>query len=99
MNEIKIKERVWSLDIWLRGLFTFLFMLVFGILYWMILGIMLFQFGSRLLTGDINQRLLDLSESLTLYTFQVVEYLTFNSEDKPFPFSSFPKPHHRPPID
>jgi hypothetical protein len=99
MNEIKIKERALSLDVWLRGLFTFLFILIFGTLYWITLGIAFFQFGSQLIVGEVNQRLLDFSESLTIYTFQVSEYLTFNTEEKPFPFSSWPKPHHKPPID
>lgn len=99
MNEVKIKERALSLDMWLRGLFTFLFILIFGTLYWIMLGIAFFQFGSQLIVGELNQRLLDFSESLTIYTYQVSEYLTFNTEEKPFPFNSWPKPHHKPPLD
>jgi len=63
------------------------------------LGVTLFQFGFHIIFGEINQRLLDFSEILTLYTYQVIEYITFNTDEKPFPFNNLPKPHHKPPID
>lgn len=97
MNDLK--ERALSLDIWLRGLFTFLFIFIFGTIYWIILGISLFQFGSWLAFGEINERLQDFSDSLSLYVYQITQYVTFSSEEKPFPFSNFPKSHHRPPIE
>ncbi|MEY3219522.1 MAG: hypothetical protein RIT27_879 [Pseudomonadota bacterium] len=97
MNDLK--ERALSLDIWLRGLLTLLFIFVFGITYWIILGVAFFQFGAWLITGETNERLQDFSESLTTYIYQITQYLTFNSEEKPFPFSRLPTIHHKSPFE
>lgn len=43
-----------------------------------------------LLTGADNRNLRELGASLTLYVRQVLDYLTYNSEFKPFPFAPFP---------
>jgi hypothetical protein len=39
-----------------------------------------------LFTGEINRELQQTGQSLASYIYQIVRYLTFNSEKKPFPF-------------
>jgi apolipoprotein N-acyltransferase len=41
-----------------------------------------------LFTGQPNPRLKDLGLSLARYVYQIVEYLTFNTEVRPFPFDA-----------
>jgi hypothetical protein len=41
-----------------------------------------------LFTGEPNPRLKDLGLSLARYVYQIVEYLTFNTEVRPFPFDA-----------
>jgi hypothetical protein len=41
-----------------------------------------------LFTGQKNQPLLGLGQSLATYTYQIVLYLTFASEVRPFPFDA-----------
>jgi hypothetical protein len=48
--------------------------------------VVLLQFLHVLFTGETNPRLKDLGLSLARYVYQVVEYLTFNTEVRPFPF-------------
>lgn len=78
---------------WLRGIFMLIF---FAIAYYFIIlliaAIALFQFGSVLLTGKLNVWLLDFGRSLSTYSQQIVSFLTYNSEQKPFPFGEWPRP-------
>jgi hypothetical protein len=46
------------------------------------------KFFHVLFTGETNPRLLELGRSLATYTYQIVEYLTFNTEVRPFPFDA-----------
>ncbi len=60
-------------------------------LAWMILTLLIIAqalFG--LLTGTDNRNLRELGSGLTQYVRQVLEFLTYNSEFKPFPFAPFP---------
>lgn len=43
-----------------------------------------------LLTGADNRNLRDLGAALSQYVRQVLDFLTYNSEFKPFPFTPFP---------
>jgi hypothetical protein len=52
--------------------------------------IAVFQLISLLLTGQINQNLLPFGQGLSTFLYQVLRFLTFNTEEKPFPFSEWP---------
>jgi hypothetical protein len=70
-------------------------MLLFFVILWfarfVILAAVLFQFVSMLVSGKINERLLELGESLGLYSYQIIRFLTYNTEEKPFPFAEWPE--------
>lgn len=44
----------------------------------------------KLITTELNGQLLDFSDSLTKYVSQILLYITFKSEERPFPFSPWP---------
>ncbi len=78
-------------SVWIR----ILFMLAFGVLLYFILApvifvIMLAQALFVLLTGESNDNLRQFSSSLSKYIFETLNFLTYNSDEKPFPFSDFP---------
>ena len=58
---------------------------------WLIGAIIAIQFLFNLLTGRPNKQLLTFSDSLGQYIHQLISYLTYLSEDKPFPFGAWPK--------
>ncbi len=59
-------------------------------------AIVLLQFLHVLFTGKPNERLKDVGLSLAQYVYQVVEYLTFNTEVRPFPFDAeWPAPRRQ----
>jgi hypothetical protein len=44
-----------------------------------------------LFSGETNAQLLILGQGLATYSYQIVLYLTFNSEERPFPFIDWPQ--------
>lgn len=86
-----VKENVKNPDVWLRGLFI----LVFGvILYFTVILVWLvvvFQFITKLLTGELNRQVADFNGGLLRYISLMLGYVTFQSDDKPFPFSPWPE--------
>ena len=49
--------------------------------------VMLIQFILRAATGHTNKNLLAFGHQLGQYLFAIVQFQTFNSEEKTFPFS------------
>ena len=82
----EIKERLQRNETWQRGLYMLFF----------IIAIILFQFITIILTGSTNEQLLKFGQNLSTYLYQITQFLTFNSEEHPFPFSKWPSgtPHH-----
>lgn len=86
----EIKQRLQTKEIWQRGLFIFFFIFVYGFSNSVIVGVTFFQFATLIVTGKTNEFLLGFSQSLSVYIHQIINFLTFNSEQPPFPFSSWP---------
>jgi len=88
----RFKENLTSPNTWARGLFMLLFAIVvyFLVCYYIIWIIILFQFGSVLITGKVNERIFPIGQSLSIYISQMLHYLTFTSDERPFPFSDWP---------
>lgn len=88
-DELKahLKER----KTWLRGLYMLLFVIFYSIAEIVITAIVLFQFIMALFTGRTNERLLKLGQSLSTYVYQILQFLTFNSDYHPYPFGAWPK--------
>ncbi len=72
---------------WKRLLYMFLFAVLFNVSEFVIYVIMMIQFVLRLTTGEMNNELLSLSKNIARYASQLVEYLTFITDEKPYPFS------------
>lgn len=90
IDEQAIKENVKDRDTWLR----FVYLVVFGFAFY--LSIMLtfatsiFQFLAKLFSGNSFAGLSEFGLNLATYQAQVTRYLTFASDEKPFPFAQFP---------
>lgn len=86
-----IKENAKNIDVWTRGLFIVIYAVIFYFLFALIWLVVIFQFLMKLITSELNEQLLDFSDSLTKYVGQILLYITFKSEERPFPFSPWPK--------
>lgn len=76
---------------WLRLLFMLLFFVIlFYVMKLVVTVIVVVQFLFRLVSGQTNDRLLAFSDSLSRYGHEVLEYVTYVSDRRPFPFSDWP---------
>ena len=74
----------------MRGVFMVLFLIAYNIVEFLILLAALFQFVAVLFTGRVNETVLRLGNNLSLFALETFQYLTFNSNLRPFPFSPWP---------
>jgi len=77
---------------WIR----IVFMLAFAVVLYLIIApvvfvLMIAQALFSVITGSSNENLRFLGAALARYVLQILEFITYNSENKPFPFSDFPK--------
>lgn len=67
-------------------LFVFLYQLAEIVSF----SIVLLQFILVLVTGNKNKALLTLSKNLAVYIHQIIDFLSFNSTQQPYPFTHWP---------
>lgn len=70
----------------MRLLFMVIVMFLYSISRIVVAAVVAMQFVWKLFTGETNDNLLELGRSLATYTEQILLYLTFNTEDRPYPF-------------
>lgn len=85
------KENLTNINTWLRVAFIILFGIVFYIAFgWLIWLLVLFQVVTKLITGGVNPQLLELSPRVTDYANDILRYVTFQSDQKPWPLDKSP---------
>ena len=90
MEETVKKENVKTKETWIRGVYILIFVFAYSVAEIVMGAVVLLQFLSVLFTSEKNEKLLLLGQDVSYYIYQVMRYLTFNSDDKPFPFSDWP---------
>ena len=88
--EDSTRERLIRGDIWVRALFMVLFAIAFGLTRVIIVFVVIFQFLAVLITGRANEPLLQFGKNLSVFILEILEFQTFNTELRPFPFSPWP---------
>lgn len=92
MEDKTLREHFTSGETWTRGLFMVLFAILYSIAEIVVGAVAVFQFVATLLTGRSNDRLVHLGEDLSSYIYHCLRFLTYASDDRPYPFSSWPSP-------
>lgn len=90
-SAMDIKENAKNVDVWTRGLFIVIYAVIFYFLFALIWLVVIFQFLMKLITNELNEQLLSFCDSLIKYVSQILLYITFKSEERPFPFSPWPQ--------
>lgn len=75
---------------WIRGLFMVLMALVYQLSGTLLFIVAILQFAFALMNEAPNARLLAFGRSLGRYLQQIASFLTFVSEEMPFPFNDWP---------
>ena len=87
----ELKQNIKERKTWLRGLYMLMFLVFYSVAKVIIFAVIAFQFILTLLTGKTNERLVKLGQSLSTYLYQILIFLTFNSNEHPYPFGAWPK--------
>lgn len=85
-----LKENIKQQSTWMRGFNIVLFTIIYSVTEIVIALVVVFQFLTVLLTRETNAKLLDLGANLSAYVYQILSYVTFNTDERPFPFADFP---------
>lgn len=74
----------------LRLVFMVLFAVIYRVLDIILILIAVVQYLFHVFTDKDNETLRQLGDGVSCYYFQIFRYLTYNTEEKPFPFSDWP---------
>ncbi len=91
-----VKENIKSQSTWKRGLYMLLYAVFYTIAEIVLAAVVIFQFLLKLFTGETNERLCKLGQSISTYAYQILVFLSFNSEYHPYPFGAWPTGEPRP---
>ena len=86
-----VKQNLKRQSTWMRGLYMLIYAVFYAIADILLFAVIVFQFLLKLFTGETNQRLLKLGQGLCTYIYQVLQFLSFNSDYQPYPFGAWPK--------
>ena len=90
MDNAQLKSNLSASKHWLRLVFMLLFAAVLqlaSLVMWILVAV---QFLFSLITGEDNQHLRRFGHALSTYIYDVLKFLCYSSEEKPFPFADWP---------
>lgn len=91
MEKEQLKQNLKNTSMWLRIFFMILFTVFYAAAISVFWVVVVFQVLHGLIAGHPNDRVVSFSSALTAYLYQVLNYLTVQTEQKPFPFDEWPE--------
>jgi hypothetical protein len=86
----KTKATLTNLETWKRGLFMIVFCIISGLAKLIVMLVAVFQFITLLFKGQVNETVIPFGQNLSTYLYQITLFLTFKTDEMPFPFLDFP---------
>ena len=80
-----IEENIKSKATWTRFLFMAICYMLAGIASFVGTFVVVLGFLWLLFTGEVNRQIQQVGQSIAAYVYEIVRYLTFNSDERPFP--------------
>ena len=90
MNNAQLKQNLTSTDHWVRLLFMVLFVILLEVAGVVMLATIVLQFLFAIVSGGPNENLRQMGNQIASYIYQTLQFLIYNTEEKPFPFSEWP---------
>ncbi|WP_083555555.1 DUF4389 domain-containing protein [Hyphomicrobium sp. NDB2Meth4] len=84
------KSSFGDIAVWMRGLYMLLLALAFGIAQTLLCVTAIAQFLWLLFSGEPNRQLVKFGSSLAKWVADTAKFLTFVSDEKPFPWAAWP---------
>lgn len=91
MDREQLKSELKAGNKWLRLVWMILFVIILHLAGLVLLLATVVQFLLHLFTGSSNERLRDFGAGLGTYVSQVIAFLTYAAESRPFPFAPWPR--------
>jgi len=85
-----IKQYLSAKETWIRGAYILLFALFYSVAEFVLFAVVVFQFLATLFTGQPNRRARDLGQSISSYFYQIIQFMTANTDERPYPFGPWP---------
>lgn len=85
----RINENLKKIETWKRIIFMLIYAVIDSMVKLLLWLVVLLQVGSVLLTGTTNPNILGFGRSLSTYHYHILLFLTFNTDQLPFPFSDW----------
>ena len=89
MNDYSVQTKT-DRKLWVRALIMILMGLAYQLTGTLLLFLAIIQFILALLVGSPNPRLARFGSSLGRYHSQIANFVSFASDDPPFPFADWP---------
>ena len=81
-------------SIWMRALYMLIFLFLMGIAKFVTIIVVIAQFLTVLVYTKPNEKLLTFGRSLSDYQYQILLFVTYNSEEHPYPMGDWPESDH-----
>ena len=85
-NHKPIEENLKSRGTWTRLLFMVICCFLISIASFVGSFVVVFGFLWVLVTGNVNPQIRQVGQSIAAYVYENIRFLTFNTEERPFPF-------------
>ncbi|GAB6139521.1 hypothetical protein JCM14076_02500 [Methylosoma difficile] len=85
----QINFNLTQVSTWKRIFFMLIFSAIGGLVRMLLWAVIFIQVASALVTGKPNENILNFARSLSVYTYHILLFMTFNTETLPFPFSDW----------
>ena len=85
-REASVEDHLKSRGTWIRLIFMLIYGAILSLSSMIATAIIVLGFFVVLLTGERNPQLLAAGRAVTRYIAEIPSYLTYNADDKPFPF-------------
>lgn len=84
-KERPIEENLKSRGTWTRLLFMVICGILISIASFVGGFVVVLGFLWVLVTGEVNRQLREVGQSIAAYIYEIIRFLTFNTEERPFP--------------
>jgi hypothetical protein len=85
----QINENLKKIETWKRIVFMLIYALIDSLVRLVLWLVVFLQIAAVLLTGKVNPNILEFGKNLATYHYRILLFLTFSTEQLPFPFSGW----------
>lgn len=87
-GQSELEKNVKSRSTWMRLVFMIVSLALLAVSRVVTAAVVVIQFFTALITGKPNEQLKSWGHSLAIYSYEVINYVTFKSNIRPFPFDA-----------